>query len=157
RRKIGQLEADAQIAGDWERNDAAITRVALDHHLVSRLTSLVAVDVTPSRPDGEKLTSKDMPVNLPDGWDYEKVFGEQAMQRAKHASFAAGGAQLVAMAPSPAAEADATTGLALPQTATDAPAFIHGGMLALLLAAVLSALWWLQHHWAASAWARRRQ
>lgn len=157
RRKIEQLEADAQIAGNWEQNDAEITRVALEHHLVSRRTSLVAVDVTPSRPDGAKLTSKDMPVNLPDGWDYEKVFGEQAMKRAKHASFAAGGAQLVAMAAAPPpAEADAGAGLALPQTATDAPALIHSGMLALLLAAVLSALWWLQRHWAASAWARRR-
>jgi len=157
RRKIEQLEADAQIAGNWEQNDAEITRVALEHHLVSRRTSLVAVDVTPSRPAGEKLTSKDMPVNLPDGWDYEKVFGEQAMQRARQASFSAGGAQLVAMAAAPAAEADASTGLALPQTATDAPALIHSGMLALLLAAVLTALWWLQRHWAASAWARRRQ
>ncbi|MEQ8380378.1 marine proteobacterial sortase target protein [Parvibaculum sp.] len=156
RRKIEQLEADAQIAGNWEQNDAEITRVALEHHLVSRRTSLVAVDVTPSRPDGEKLTSKDMPVNLPDGWDYEKVFGEPAMQRAKQASFGTSGAML-AMAAAPAAEADASTGLALPQTATDAPALIHGGMLALLLAAMLSALWWLQRHWTASAWARRRQ
>ena len=33
-----------------------VLAVALDHHLVTRLTSLVAVDQTPSRPDGARLT-----------------------------------------------------------------------------------------------------
>ena len=156
RNKIGQLEADAQIAGDWDKNDAEILRVALDHNLVSRRTSLVAVDVTPSRPDGAKLTSKDMPVNLPDGWDYEKVFGEQAMPRMKQA-FAAGAAPMLAMAAAPAEASMTGAGLSLPQTATDAPALIHSGALALLLAAVLAALWWLQRQWTAGAWARYRR
>jgi len=97
-----------------------------------------------------------MPVNLPDGWDYEKVFGEQAMPRMKQA-FAAGAAPMLAMAAAPA-EADMTgAGLSLPQTATDAPALIHSGALALLLAAVLAALWWLQRQWTTGAWARYRQ
>ena len=50
-------------------------QVALAHHLVSPYTSLVAVDVTPVRPDGEALQSHAMPTNLPHGWDYTAVFG----------------------------------------------------------------------------------
>ena len=44
---------------------------------MTRLTSLVAVDKTPSRPDGETLKLAELPLNLPAGWDFEKVFGEQ--------------------------------------------------------------------------------
>ncbi|MEP2830442.1 marine proteobacterial sortase target protein [Parvibaculum sp.] len=155
RRKIEQLEADARIAGNWEENDSSILKVALEHHLVSRLTSLVAVDVTPSRPDGEKLTAKDMPVNLPEGWDYDKVFGEQAVSPMQRAALQKGSAQYAAVLAAPAPAADRGPGMALPQTATDAPALIHSGIIALLLAIALGALWWLQRHWAATAWARR--
>ncbi len=154
RRKIEQLEADARIDGNWERNDSAILGVALEHHLVSRLTSLVAVDVTPTRPDGERLTSKDMPVNLPEGWDYDKVFGEQAVPANQRAALQKSSAQYAAFLAAPA-PAEATAGIALPQTATDAPALIHSGILALLLAAALAAIRWLQRHWQAAAWARR--
>ena len=57
RRKI----ADAEVARTLRRitpdeADARVLAVALDHHLVTRLTSLVAVDQTPSRPDGARLT-----------------------------------------------------------------------------------------------------
>ena len=44
---------------------------------MTRLTSLVAVDQTPSRPDGEPLKLAALPINLPAGWDFEKVFGER--------------------------------------------------------------------------------
>jgi len=149
RRKIEQLEADAQIAGDWDGNDDAILRVALAHHLVSRRTSLVAIDVTPARPDGEKLTAKDLPVNLPDGWDYETVFGADthtAMQRAAHPA-GTGPMLALAAAPAPAAAGTANAGLALPQTASDAPALIQSGIFALLLAVAFAALRWLHLRW----------
>ncbi len=159
RRKIEQLEADARIEGDWERNDKAITAVALEHHLVSRLTSLVAVDVTPTRPDGEKLTSKDMPVNLPEGWDYDKVFGEQAIPASQRAQMNKNAMAFASYASAPPPQADAgglqPVSLSLPQTSTDAPALIHSGILALLVGIALSALWWLRRHWVATAWARR--
>src|SRR5256885_2856036 len=38
-----------------EDSDKAILALALDHQIVTRLTSLVAVDKTPSRPEGEPL------------------------------------------------------------------------------------------------------
>lgn len=156
RRKIEQLEADAQIAGNWEMNDGEILQVALDHHLVSRRTSLVAIDVTPARPDGMPLTQRDMPVNLPDGWDYEKVFGpDRAATAARHASRMPAGAQMLAMASAPPPAAEAAAGIALPQTSTDAPSLIQTGILALLLAAALAAARWMYGLWTSTAWARR--
>lgn len=159
RRKIEQLEADARIEGDWESNDKAITAVALEHHLVSRLTSLVAVDVTPTRPDGQKLTSKDMPVNLPEGWDYDKVFGEQAVPASQRAMMNKSAMAFASYTPAPPPQADAgglqPVSLSLPQTSTDAPALIHSGILTLLVGIALSALWWLRRHWSVTIGARR--
>jgi len=57
----------------------AMTELALAHHLVSRFTSLVAVDVTPilpTRPDGAKLEAGALPLAMPAGWNYQKVFGQ---------------------------------------------------------------------------------
>ena len=52
-----------------------VTALALEHHLVSRFTSLVAVDKTPVR-TGAALKSASIATNLPEGWTYEGVFGE---------------------------------------------------------------------------------
>jgi Ca-activated chloride channel family protein len=76
RRKI----TDAEVARTLrtitpEEADKRILALALDHKLVTRLTSLVAVDKTPSRPDGARLTRADVPLNLPAGWEFDKVFG----------------------------------------------------------------------------------
>ena len=78
RRKI----SDAEVARTLrqvtpEEADKTILSLALEHQLVTRLTSLVAVDQTPSRPDGEPLKLAELPINLPAGWDFEKVFGER--------------------------------------------------------------------------------
>ena len=53
-----------------------VVALGLEHHLVTKHTSLVAVDVTPARPDGAELRSTALPTNLPHGWSYEAVFGE---------------------------------------------------------------------------------
>jgi len=45
-----------------------VVRLALAHHLVSRYTSLVAVDVTPLRPLQKPLHSTALPANMPAGW-----------------------------------------------------------------------------------------
>ena len=76
RSKIAAIE-DTRYHGAKQGDvDAAVLKVALAHHLLSRLTSLVAVDVTPSRPSGESMTSEAMPTNLPAGWNFASVFGE---------------------------------------------------------------------------------
>jgi Ca-activated chloride channel family protein len=66
RRSTGVAEADVRHA---------VLDLALRHGLVSPYTSLVAVDVTPARPDGAPLASHAMATNLPAGWSYEAVFG----------------------------------------------------------------------------------
>jgi Ca-activated chloride channel homolog len=75
RAKIAAL-LDARRGGAADESvRRAVTEVALAHHLVSPYTSLVAVDVTPVRPDGAALMTRPMPTNLPHGWDYNAVFG----------------------------------------------------------------------------------
>ena len=68
RRKID----DAEIARTMQAvtpadADKTILALALEHQLVTRLTSLVAVDKTPSRPEGEPLKLSELPLNLPAG------------------------------------------------------------------------------------------
>jgi len=75
RAKIEAL-SDAQKGGEPEaaaRN--GIVEVALAHHLVSKYTSLVAVDVTPTAPPGAIPATTALPTNLPEGWSYDAVFG----------------------------------------------------------------------------------
>jgi Ca-activated chloride channel family protein len=75
RRKIAAL-MDKQR--DHARDPAirqAVIKTALTHHLASRYTSLVAVDVTPARPQSDGLESTAVPTNLPAGWKHDKVFG----------------------------------------------------------------------------------
>ncbi|HET7342464.1 MAG TPA: marine proteobacterial sortase target protein, partial [Methylomirabilota bacterium] len=76
RAKIDAL-LDAERAGAAPAADvrANVVNVALRHHLVSAYTSLVAMDVTPARPDGAALARHALKTNLPQGWDYEAVFG----------------------------------------------------------------------------------
>lgn len=88
RSKIASLEAKAYGDMSFGVIEKQIETVALEHHLVSSQTSLVAIDKSKSRPDGQGVASVDMPVNLPEGWDYDKVFGPQGP--AQHAMKAAG-------------------------------------------------------------------
>ena len=66
---------------DAERDDikkairSELVSTALQHHLVSKYTSLVAVDVTPARQRTDLLKQHAMQTNLPRGWSYDHVFG----------------------------------------------------------------------------------
>jgi Ca-activated chloride channel family protein len=75
RAKIGALLDGRRGGAEDEAIRHAVLDVALTHHLVSPYTSLVAVDITPVRPEGAGLDSHAMPTNLPHGWDYTEVFG----------------------------------------------------------------------------------
>ncbi len=59
--------SDAMINGDAAAIKPLIIETALAHHLVSKYTSLVAVDVTPTSPAGATSELTLMPVNLPAG------------------------------------------------------------------------------------------
>lgn len=76
RNKIAALMKQKRDA-EFESIKETIIETALQHHLVSKFTSLVAVDVTPVRPKHNKLDSRSIPTHLPEGWDYNKVFGQQ--------------------------------------------------------------------------------
>jgi Ca-activated chloride channel family protein len=52
-----------------------IVATALEHQLVSRYTSLVAVDLTPERRPSEPLHQRALKTNLPAGWSHQHVFG----------------------------------------------------------------------------------
>ena len=163
RRKIADAEVDLRLGRRTPQDaEQAILRLALDHHLVSRLTSLVAVDATPERPNGVALTRADVPLNLPDGWDFEKVFGKRG-QRAdmggeRQRDAGKNGGRLekavlntpanlpkleqammkqIAVAPRPATggqnNAAGIVAVRLPQTATDAELRLMIGLLLVLL------------------------
>jgi Ca-activated chloride channel family protein len=74
RRKIDAL-MDAEREGAAEAK-AEIVQVALDHTLVSKYTSLVAVETTRARPANDPLDGAMLPVSLPEGMVHEAVFGE---------------------------------------------------------------------------------
>lgn len=155
RRKI----ADAEVARTMRQTtpedaDKRILALGLAHQLVTRLTSLLAVDKTPSRPAGEMLKVSELPLNLPAGWEFEKVFGGERRapkpredradanspvqlaqagladatleKRASAQSFAS-------VAPSPRAPGQ----LRLPKTATDAELRLIAGLTLLALSLVL--------------------
>ena len=76
RRLIDDWLARGVLGEAPEQVRAAVLQLALDHRLVSRYTSLVAVDRTPSRPATTDLASAALPVRLPAGWSAEAVFGQ---------------------------------------------------------------------------------
>ena len=53
-----------------------VIALATAHRLVTKYTSFVAVDKTPARPSDAQLKLAAVPINLPEGWEYDKVFGE---------------------------------------------------------------------------------
>ena len=73
RSKIADLEESRFDRAGAGAIDTQILETALKHHIVSRLTSLVAVDVTPSRPLENILNKAKVPTMLPQGWDFGKT------------------------------------------------------------------------------------
>lgn len=135
RRKIGDAEVARTLREITpEDSDKAILALALDHQIVTGLTSLVAVDKTPSRPEGEPLKLSELPINLPAGWDFEKVFGERphltpTQLRERHAD----ARNQSSRRPTPAAP-DA---IRLPKTATSAELKMIAGFILIMLALIL--------------------
>jgi Ca-activated chloride channel homolog len=122
RRRIDDIEADralGKIEGDAA--DLAVTDIGLKYSLVTSMTSLVAVDETPARPAGETLKEEELPINLPDGWDFERLFG--------------GDTAKAAMANDAAIAAKEVEQFQLPQTATNYAVRLFGGLLAFIIGA----------------------
>ncbi len=132
RRKIRALMDDMHRGADPDVVRESVVATALDHHLMSRYTSLVAVDVTPVRPADEPVHTVEMPTNLPHGWDFDAVFGTPEM-RARGAALPAPAMQQ--------ASADAMTTVSLttplPQTATPAALRVLIGLMLLFVAGLV--------------------
>ncbi|MGD2055006.1 MAG: hypothetical protein PVG45_12975, partial [Gammaproteobacteria bacterium] len=110
------LEKHHDAGNDSEREQLKnmIINTSIDHHLISRFTSLVAVDVTPVNSSGY-LYSEKLKANLPHGWKPGKTNQQHGQQ--------------MFMAQ-----------LSLPQTATTAP--LHMMIAAMLFAmAMIFFLW----------------
>ncbi|MGR8919226.1 MAG: marine proteobacterial sortase target protein [Gammaproteobacteria bacterium] len=68
RQKIASLERSIARGEDRSAVKEAITELGLRHHLVTQHTSLVAVDVTPSRPADQQGRNARVPNKMPAGW-----------------------------------------------------------------------------------------
>jgi len=80
RRRIADIEADRTLRQiSSEDADSQIADIGLRYTLVTSQTSLVAVDNAASRPSDEPLTRAELPIELPAGWDFDALFGQQAM------------------------------------------------------------------------------
>jgi Ca-activated chloride channel family protein len=137
-RKIADAEVSRTMRQSTpEEADKAVLALALEHQIVTRLTSLVAVDKTPSRPDGEALKLADLPLNLPAGWEFDKVFGER-LRKAPVERRADDAKVQHAMLKSRSAVATAApAAVMLPKTATDAEIRMIAGGILLVIALVL--------------------
>ena len=75
RAKIADLEDRRRRGEDPEMIRSAVVNTALTHHLVSKHTSLIAVDKTPARPMNESLNSEQIPSLLPHGQSMQAIMG----------------------------------------------------------------------------------
>lgn len=140
---------DAEVARTLQKikpadADSIILSLGLEHQLVTRLTSLVAVDKTPSRPESTPLKLTELPLNLPAGWDFAKVFGERsqplpAAPTERRAEADGARVQIAAAKRPQPVVTQAPTTVILPKTATDAELKMIIGAVLLALSMVLLA------------------
>ncbi|MEQ9554126.1 MAG: marine proteobacterial sortase target protein [Rhodospirillales bacterium] len=169
REKIRQLMANMRTASlHLEPKDADAARAtyrqeivdtALSLSLVSKFTSLVAVDLEsePVRPAGTPLATAQVPTNLPAGWDRAGLEGAPAApvpspapgpQKATAPAPAGQAATLAfnradpAMRVHLAAAVSGTPLAAAPQTATPAHVYMGLGLLFVIAALAILALGW---------------
>ncbi|MBL8706069.1 MAG: marine proteobacterial sortase target protein [Rhodospirillales bacterium] len=159
RRKVEALEDTAYAGAKGEQIRDQVIQVALSHSLVTRYTSLVAVDATPARPEDARLGGGAMPTNLPKGWSYDALFGEAAppqpqptrggVQPIRHVAAPAPSllsqtvadrfqAQQAAASQAAAGATPTSQPIALPQTATPAALLMLTGAMLLGLAGFIA-------------------
>ncbi|HET6629633.1 MAG TPA: marine proteobacterial sortase target protein [Woeseiaceae bacterium] len=90
RSRIADLLDQERRGGDAAPIRAAVVETALTHHLVSKYTSLVAVDKTPARPDAAALAREQVPNLLPYGQSHRAIFGFPATATGWQSRVAAG-------------------------------------------------------------------
>ncbi len=78
RKKIRSLMDSLALGEPEEHVRSEVLGTALAHHLVSRYTSLVAVEQQVSRTPEEALHQSALKNSLPHGWQADKIFGGTA-------------------------------------------------------------------------------
>jgi Ca-activated chloride channel family protein len=121
RAKIETVSDQLVRGADPDSVRAKIVEIALQHHLLSQYTALVAIDPEPARPNDKRLISANVPLNLPAGWHYQSVFGDETTTQIIKSKLH-----------------DQQAALALPQTALGIDGRVLIGLLLLLAAAVLA-------------------
>ena len=75
RARIGELMDVERRSSEPGEIRSTIVTTALTHHLVSKYTSLVAIDKTPVRPSNDPLNSEQVPNLMPYGQSTNAIFG----------------------------------------------------------------------------------
>jgi Ca-activated chloride channel family protein len=75
RERIAELARQKNLGGDATEAENQIVTLALEHHLVSDYTSLVAVDDTPVRPLGTDARAQQVPISAPRGTQWASSTG----------------------------------------------------------------------------------
>jgi Ca-activated chloride channel homolog len=141
-RKIADIEVESTLGSITpDVANKQVLTVALAHQIVSSQTSLIAVDKTPKRPADQALTRAEVPLNLPAGWSFDKVFGkdmptEPDLKHERDASLKAY-TQLASLEKPVTQVSGLQQTVDLPQTATDAELL---ALLGAMLAAMAMAL-----------------
>ena len=78
RKKIRSYMESLALGADASVVREEVLKTALTHHLVSKYTSLIAVDTQVSRPGNVKQTQAAVKTHLPQGWQASAVFGGNA-------------------------------------------------------------------------------
>ena len=76
RNKIASLSESARNAKQRVNNEKQIEQLGLKHHLVTRYTSLIAVDVTPAKNTVDKGIDTRVANHLPHGWTSHRPHGQ---------------------------------------------------------------------------------
>ena len=139
RARIHDLMGTLHRGADPNSVRQAVTATALLHRVVSRYTSLIAVENRVARPVDEPLFSRDIARNLPDGWNFEKLFGAAPRQTPRQTANPAQKASLM-RAPT-AGGLSGRSSVSLPAGATDGPLQIALGIAALIAAAGMGLIW----------------
>jgi Ca-activated chloride channel homolog len=74
RKKIRSLMESLALGGSEKEIRDEVVTTALEHHLMSKYTSLVAVDERVTKPAAEKLSHQRVKNHLPQGWKASAVF-----------------------------------------------------------------------------------
>lgn len=86
RRKVAGLMDSLREGRDLDEVAVEVAAIGVRHQLVTRWSSLVAVDVTPTAPAGASPETRNVPSLLPAGWDFSKIFGSGRMRTPADAS-----------------------------------------------------------------------